>query len=153
VAIIYTESHASAARTKNAATTISDHFHAKGFISAHPAVRNGHYCFLSISPKSCSLNSPPHRQFVFTVPKVLRLIFRRNRTLFAKVSRLINQLISDFYSYATGRTIRFGMIAAHQTFGDMLRWNPHFHCIVLEGGFDQNGKFLYIPFSDLSRAS
>jgi hypothetical protein len=92
----------------------------------------------------------PHRQFVFTVPKVLRLIFRRNRTLFAKVSRLINQLISDFYSYATGRTIRFGMIAAHQTFGDMLRWNPHFHCIVLEGGFDQNGKFLYIPFSDLS---
>jgi hypothetical protein len=24
------------------------------------------------------------------------------------------------------------------------------HCIVLEGGFDQNGKFLYIPFSDLS---
>jgi hypothetical protein len=72
----------------------------------------------------------PHRQFVFTVPKVLRLIFRRNRTLFAKVSRLINQLISDFYSYATGRTIRFGMIAAHQTFGDMLRWNPHFHCVI-----------------------
>jgi hypothetical protein len=42
------------------------------------------------------------------------------------------------------------MIAAHQTFGDMLRWNPHFHCIVLEGAFDQNGKFLYIPFSDLT---
>ncbi|AHC14495.1 hypothetical protein L21SP2_1088 [Salinispira pacifica] len=60
----------------------------------------------------------PHRQFVFTLPKVLRLIFRRNRTLFAKVSRLINQLISDFYSYVTGRTIRFGMIVAHQTFGD-----------------------------------
>jgi hypothetical protein len=153
VAIIYTESHASAARTKNAATTISDHFHAKGFISAHPAVRNGHYCFLSISPKSCSLNSPPTANLFLPCPKVLRLIFRRNRTLFAKVSRLINQLISDFYSYATGRTIRFGMIAAHQTFGDMLRWNPHFHCIVLEGGFDQNGKFLYIPFSDLSRAS
>jgi hypothetical protein len=68
----------------------------------------------------------PHRQFVFTVPKVLRLIFRRNRTLFAKVSRLINQLISDFYSYATGRTIRFGMIAAHQTFGDMLSLEPAF---------------------------
>ncbi|WP_144082931.1 transposase [Salinispira pacifica] len=35
----------------------------------------------------------------------------------------------------------------------MLRWNPHFHCIVLEGGFDQDGQFFYIPFSDLSRAS
>ncbi len=88
----------------------------------------------------------PHRQFVFTVPKVLRLLFRRNRTLFAQVSRLLNQLISDFYNYATGRTIRSGMIAAHQTFGDMLRWNPHFHCIVLEDGFDEDGKFFYLKF-------
>jgi hypothetical protein len=27
------------------------------------------------------------------------------------------------------------MVIAHQTFGDMLRWNPHFHAILLEGGF------------------
>ena len=38
---------------------------------------------------------------------------------------------------------------AHQTFGDMLRWNPHFHAIVLEGGFDDAGTFSYIPFSGL----
>jgi hypothetical protein len=49
----------------------------------------------------------PHRQFVFTVPKVLRLIFRRNRTLFAKVSRLINQLISDFYSVRNRKDYSF----------------------------------------------
>lgn len=30
-----------------------------------------------------------------------------------------------------------GMVTAHQTFGDMLRFNPHFHCLVLEGGFVQ----------------
>ena len=31
----------------------------------------------------------------------------------------------------------------------MLRWNPHFHAIVLEGGFDDEGTFVYIPFSGL----
>jgi hypothetical protein len=31
----------------------------------------------------------------------------------------------------------------------MLRWNPHFHAIVLEGGFDGGGTFFYIPFSGL----
>jgi hypothetical protein len=30
-----------------------------------------------------------------------------------------------------------------------LRWNPHFHAIVLEGGFDGEGTFFYIPFSGL----
>ena len=31
----------------------------------------------------------------------------------------------------------------------MLRWNSHFHAIVLEGGFDEAGTFVYIPFSGL----
>ena len=29
------------------------------------------------------------------------------------------------------------MVIAHQTFGDMRRWNPHSHAILLEGGFDE----------------
>ena len=56
------------------------------------------------------------------------------------------------------------MVIAHQTFGDMLRWNPHFHAgciaeqqsvriatrpIVLEGGFDDEGTFFFVPFSGL----
>ena len=41
------------------------------------------------------------------------------------------------------------MVVAHQTFGDMLRWNPHFHATVLEGGFDNEGTFFYIPFTGL----
>ena len=43
----------------------------------------------------------------------------------------------------------FCKILAHQTFGDMLRWNPHFHAIVLEGGFDEQGTFVYIPLGHL----
>ena len=31
----------------------------------------------------------------------------------------------------------------------MFRWNPHFHATVLEGGFDEEETFFYIPFSSL----
>ena len=88
----------------------------------------------------------PHRQFVFTLPKALRPYFRHDRRLFADVSRLIYSIISEFYDEAAGRPLNTALIVAHQTFGDILRWNPHFHTIVLEGGFDSEGTFFYLPF-------
>jgi hypothetical protein len=91
----------------------------------------------------------PHRQFVFAIPKALRLYFRHDRKLFFEVSRLIYRLMKDFYREAAGTELMTGIVIAHQTFGDMLRWNPHFHAIVLEGGFDDAGTFYYIPFSGL----
>jgi hypothetical protein len=91
----------------------------------------------------------PHRQFVFTMPKALRPFFRHDRRLFAEVSRLIYDILRDFYQKAAGRSLLTGMVIAHQSFGDQLRWNPHFHAIVLEGGFDDEGTFFYIPFSGL----
>ena len=75
--------------------------------------------------------------------------FRHDRRLFGHVSRLIYRIIQEFYHQAAGRPIRTGVIIAHQTFGDMLRWNPHFHAIVLEGGFDDQGTFVYIPLGHL----
>ena len=91
----------------------------------------------------------PHRQFVLTLPKALRTLFRHDRRLFSSVSRLIFALMAEFYAEAAGWPLMTGMIVAHQTYGDMLRFNPHFHAIVLEGGFDDEGTFFYIPFSGL----
>lgn len=91
----------------------------------------------------------PHRQFVFTLPKALRVFFRHDRRLFEDISRLIFNLVREFYQEVAGRMLLTGLIVAHQTFGDMLRWNPHFHAIVLEGGFDNHGRFFYIPFGGL----
>jgi hypothetical protein len=53
----------------------------------------------------------PHRQMVFTFPKVL-----------------------------------------HQ-YGEFPRFHPHLHAIVLEGGFDRQGRFVHIPRLDLGRLS
>jgi hypothetical protein len=43
------------------------------------------------------------------------------------------------------------MVIAHQTFGDMMRFNPHYHAIILEGGFDDEGTFVSIPFAGLQK--
>ena len=38
----------------------------------------------------------PHRQFVFTLPKVLRVFFRHDKRLHGEISRLIYALVRDF---------------------------------------------------------
>jgi hypothetical protein len=95
----------------------------------------------------------PHRQFVFTFPKLLRPYFRYNRRLFSEISRLIFAIIQHFYNKAAKRPIKTGMVLAYQSAGEFLRWNPHWHAIVLEGGFDENGRFVHIPFGNLHRMS
>jgi hypothetical protein len=69
----------------------------------------------------------PHRQFVFTLPKALRVFLRHDQRLFAKLARLIFNLIAQFYRTAAGKTITTAAVIAYQPFGDSLRFNPHFH--------------------------
>ena len=93
----------------------------------------------------------PHRQFVFTMPKALRPFFRHDRRLCAEVSRLIYTIISEFYAAAAGKPLLTGVVSAFQSFGDQLRWNAHFHSLVVEGGFDQAGRFIHVPLSGLDQ--
>jgi hypothetical protein len=123
-------------------------FSCKGFYLCPSCSRKRTILFAEHLTKELLLNLP-HRQFVFTMPKALRPFFRHDRRLFAEVSRLTYEVLREFYREAAGRPLLTGMVIAHQTFGDMLRWNPHFHAIVLEGGFDDEGTFFFIPFSGL----
>ena len=47
----------------------------------------------------------PYRQFVFTLPKALRVFLRHDQRLFADLARLIFNLIAEFYSTAAGKPI------------------------------------------------
>ena len=80
------------------------------------------------------LLSLPHRQFVFALPRILRPYFRHNRRLFSEISRLIFAIIGRFYNKAAKKRIMTGMVLAYQSAGEFLKFNPHFHCLVLEGG-------------------
>jgi hypothetical protein len=86
----------------------------------------------------------PHRQFVWTIPKALRGFLKRDRSLFAAVGKLIFTLIAEYYSEATGRPLTTGMVSSHQTFGEYATWHPHWHTIVLEGGFGDHDSFYFM---------
>jgi hypothetical protein len=90
----------------------------------------------------------PHRQFVFTLPKTLRVFLRHDQRLFGLISRLIFSLISEFYSAAASRPISSAAILAYQPFGNALRFHPNFHALILEGGFDSEGQFYFLPIHD-----
>ena len=93
----------------------------------------------------------PHRHFVFAFPKMLRPYFRHNKKVLSEIARLINDMIVSYYSEMTGKKIRTGIVLAFQSFGDFLRYNPHYHSLILEGGFDEAGNFIHIPILDLTQ--
>jgi len=54
----------------------------------------------------------------------------------------------DPYKIAVVKT---GIVVSYQSFGDLMRWNPHYHCIVLEGGIDEAGSFHHTPITDTAK--
>ncbi|TVQ40382.1 MAG: IS91 family transposase [Spirochaetaceae bacterium] len=125
-------------------------FSCKGFYLCPSCSRNRTLLFAEHLSNEVLLKLP-NRQFVFTMPKALRPYFRHDRRLFAEVSRLIYDILRELYHEAAGRPLLTGIVVAHQTFGDQLRWNPHHHCLVLEGGFDEAGTFIPVPLSGLDQ--
>jgi hypothetical protein len=93
----------------------------------------------------------PHRQFVFTLPKLLRPYFKYDRNLFEDVSRIIFSIIHDFYNETAITTVKGGAVVSYQSFGDLMRFNPHWHSIILEGGIDEESCFHYLPIKDTSK--
>jgi hypothetical protein len=101
----------------------------------------------------------PHRQavqwpalgFVCTLPQALRVFLRYDPRLFGQISRLIFSLIAEFYSATAARPFSTAAVVAYQSFGDALRFNPHFLSLILEGGFDSKGQFYFFPIHDTAR--
>jgi hypothetical protein len=55
----------------------------------------------------------PHRQFVWTIPKVLRSFLRHDRNLFADIGRLIFDILSSYFGQAAGRPICGAMVSRY----------------------------------------
>jgi len=93
----------------------------------------------------------PHRQMVFTFPKVLRGFFRHHPTLYGQIARQVYAMISRFYNAAAGCKLHTAAVIAYASAAEFARFNPHLHAIILEGGFDLSGRFVHIPQLDLAR--
>ena len=85
-----------------------------------------------------------HRQYVFTVPRILRSIFSRRRRLLGVLCQIIEGLMRENYA-AVKPGCREGMILFVQTFGDLVTFNPHVHVLAADGVFGDDGTFFVLP--------
>jgi len=93
----------------------------------------------------------PHRQVVFTIPRMLRIFFKYNRRLLGELCRCALRSLTHYFEVTAGSELMPGVIAAIQTFGARINFHPHLHFLVTEGGVDEAGVFHRVPRIDDSR--
>jgi len=87
-----------------------------------------------------------HRQWVFTIPRRLRVYFRYDRGLLGKLCRAAWETVRYVYALEVDGDCGVpAMIGAVQTHGSLVNWNVHIHAIVAEGVFMESGHFIHIP--------
>lgn len=84
---------------------------------------------------SCKLISCVHRHCVFTIPEELRTFFLKDRTLLNCLFHAVRDAILRMFS-KINKSEKFtpGFICVLHTFGRDLKWNPHIHALISEGG-------------------
>jgi len=95
------------------------------------------------------LKHVPHRQWVFSIPKRLRIYFLFDRKLLTKLSRcawkVLNLYLTQAIAYDDAKA---GAAIAVQSFGDFQNFNPHLHVIVTDGCFYKKDGFMVCPPPD-----
>ena len=86
-----------------------------------------------------------HRHCVFTIDENLRIFFYEDRSLlnclFAAVRSTILRLFHDMNK---AQQFTPGFICVLHTFGRDLKWNPHIHCLISEGGIGNSGLWRHV---------
>ena len=96
----------------------------------------------------------PHRQFVFTMPKPLRGIFRKRRKLLDHLFRASIESLLEWMRERLGLPDgQLAAIAAVQTFGDYLGFHPHLHVLAASGLVDREGRFHLLPVDSIEPLS
>jgi hypothetical protein len=93
----------------------------------------------------------PHRQVVFTIPRMLRIFFKYNRRLLGDLCRSALRSLTCYFETVAQSELMPGVIAAIQTFGTRINVHPHLHFLVAEGGVDKADVFHKISRIDDSR--
>ena len=99
---------------------------------------------------SAKLINCRHRHIVFTIPQELRIYFRKDRELLNVLFKSSAQTVLDwFYELNKSEDFKPGIVSSIHTFGRDLKWNPHVHMLISEGGsgnFTVWKKFDYFPY-------
>jgi len=104
---------------------------------------------------ACSevLKNVPHRHFVFSIPKIIRIYFLFDRGLLKELSKIAWEVLGLYYKNSVSKeNITAAAISSIQTFGEFLGFNPHLHMLCADGCFGVNGIF-YAAGPDINAGS
>ena len=92
------------------------------------------------------LEPVPHRHWVWSLPKLLRLHFLHHRRLLPRLCGCAWKSVTTFLHEATGRRDLFpGGVLVPQTFGGLANWNPHVHGLLTDTCRDREGNTFPSP--------
>ncbi len=80
-----------------------------------------------------------HRHCVFTIDSELRHFFLKDRSLLGLPEAVQGVLLRFFHKDDKTENCTPGFILVLHTFGRGLKWNPHIHCLISEGGIGNSG--------------
>jgi hypothetical protein len=90
-----------------------------------------------------------HAQWVFTLPKMLRVYFLHHRELLGALSLAAYQTVKELMVAAAGeKGFRPGMVSVVQTFGDRASFHPHVRALATRGGWTASGEWIPVPYVD-----
>lgn len=96
-----------------------------------------------------------HRHVVLTIPEELRSFFYEDRTLLRVLMDCAINTVSDVLEWKLRYKATPGVIVVLHTYGRDMKFNPHLHCLVTEGGFRKNGGWVDVnvfPYRMLRRS-
>ena len=85
-----------------------------------------------------------HRHLVFGIPDMLWDFIKENRELRKLFMDTAHETLKKFFSNMVKRQIEPGSIETIHPFGRDIKFQPHVHSIVTEGGFTKDGDFISI---------
>lgn len=86
-----------------------------------------------------------HRHFVMSVPDALWSFLRDWNMLKVYMDAAI-ECFNDYFSKLLHKEILVGVIVVLHPFGKDMKFQPHLHLIITEGGFDKRKDFVKIEF-------
>lgn len=90
-----------------------------------------------------------HRHCVFTIDENLRPYFLKDRSLLNCLFHAVTSVVSRlFHKMNKSKNFTPGFIMVLHTFGCDLKWNPHIHCLISEGGYSDDGFWRKVNYFD-----
>ena len=107
------------------------------------------YAMERTTSMSFKLVNVTHRHCVFTIDKSLREFFLKDRSLLDCLFHSANSVITRmFYKMNKSKNFTPGFIMVLHTYGRDLKWNPHIHCLISEGGYSDDGVWRNVKHFD-----